>query len=139
MKIDISKVTPDKRVPTDKKFRELYKKILLGQLGYYYAIIDVRGIKPFTDYKPDPSTAFRHKMLKRLQNRDYPKIHLYQEGEVFIMSDDHHAYYTYLELGITEIPSLVMGEPTGRWVISKDKIPNPKELTAELLEEPMKN
>lgn len=139
MKIDISKVIPDKRVQTDKKFIQLYQKILQGQLDYYDAVVKIEGIKPFSDYKPEPKTVDIHYILKRMQNHNYPRIHLYQEGEVFIMSDDYNAYYTYIELGLKEIPSLVMGEPTGKWVTRKDKIPNPKELTAVLLEEPKRH
>lgn len=139
MSIKTSDIKPNPDIPTDKKFGELYKAILLGQLDYYDGIIDIQGIKPFSDYKPKPKTADIHYILKRIQNHDYPRIHLYQEGEVFIMSDDYNTYYTYLELELKEIPSLIMGEPTGKYVIKKNKIPNPKELTAVVLEEPQRN
>ena len=38
-------------------------------------------------------------------------MHIYEEAGSYIMSDDYHLYFLYLELGWPEIPARIMGEP----------------------------
>lgn len=137
--INLSDLTVDKEVPTDKKFGELYKKIMLSELDYYYAIIKMKAIRPFSMYKPKPHAGNQVYMLGRIKNGDYPAMHVYQDGDEFIMSDDYHTYYTYLELGLDEAPCFVMGEPSGKNVVSKKQVDNPKGLEAVVLDDPTRN
>lgn len=138
--MDISDIKVNEDVPTDKKFLEIFKKVVLNELPFYFAQIKKDGIKPFSSYKPTPSSAYTHNMLKKIKSVQPPQIHVYQEEEFFIMSDDYSSFYTYLELGIEIIPCIVLGrEPIGEHVVDMSQADFSYEMSLEIISEPTKN
>ena len=135
--IDASKITVKfggKYSPKDEKFISLYKKALTGKLKCTLAVINIKGIKQFSDYQPKISKDFKDYFTKRIEKKDYPKIHVYPEGDHFIMSDDYSSYYLYLNQGFNQILCLVMGKATGEHVHTKSKpfkLTIPKEISAD--------
>jgi len=109
-------------VPTDHKFIELYKNVMTGELPFYSALIKQEGIVPFSDYKPTIPRAYLHFIIHQIGLEYMPKLHVYQENDKFIMSDDYNTYYSYILLNVKNIPCYVMGEPIGEYVLEKQKI-----------------
>ena len=140
MNIKLDDIKTDPNIPEDKKFGELFKKVLLKELPFYVAIIKTEGIKPFSSYKPTPSTALNHDILTNIKSGHHPKIHVYQEDEYFIMSDDYRTYFTYLELKKNLIPCIVLGsEPVGKYVTGVSDVICGYDMSVEILENPERN
>lgn len=119
--------------PKDEKFIDLYKKVIQGKLPYYYALIKKEGIKPFSSFIPKLSQEYRDYFFGKLNNKQTPCIHVYQDGNHFVMSDDYNLYFFYLELGVPEFPCYVLGKPTGSFVVNSKQVEVPKAPTAEVL------
>ena len=130
--IDIKKIKVKfggKHEPKDQDIMALFKKAYTGELLCHIAVIDVKGIQPFSDFKPTISKQYRAYFDKQIQAEDYTKIYVYPKGNKFIMSDDYSAYYLYLEKSFKEIKCIVLGEPLGKYVLDKGeafRLPLPK-------------
>lgn len=135
----LSDIKINKQIPEDKDFSKKYDEVLRGIRPYYIATIKAAGIKPFSNYKPEPSSAMNIHIFNSLKNNNPTRIHVYQKGDYFIMSDDYTTYYVYLALELEEIPCVVMGDPTGKYVVNKERIELPEKLSLQIVEEPEKN
>jgi hypothetical protein len=122
--IDISKLKADfspGNAPRDEKMIELLKKAYVGELLCHKALIKIGGIKPYSNFRP----FIPEKLIKHFEDRvsnDQPlEIFVYPENGKFIMSDDYNAYYHNLYRGFKEMLCVVLGDPTGEFVIEKGK------------------
>lgn len=121
----------------DSMFSELFRKVLQKQLPFYKAVIQIEGIKPFSEYKPEPSSAFSHSVLMDIKAGRYPYLHVYQKDDLFIMSDDYRTYYSYLELAQSAVPCIVLGnEPTGKYVLEKGNADYDYSMYLQVIEKP---
>lgn len=111
--------------PKDEKFIKLYKEVIKGKSPYHWALVQKEAIQPFSDFKPELTEGDRQAYLKRLDQNDFPSLHVYKEGGKYIMSDDYHKYYFYLELGWPEIPCFIIGKTTGNSTKDLIKIKTP--------------
>ena len=100
-----------KHPPKDEMFIALFKKVIKGEIPYYWALVKKEAIKPFSDHKPQISEELRKSYLEEIHKDKFPSVHIYEEDGKYVMSDDYGLYYLYLELGWSEIPSRIMGEP----------------------------
>lgn len=116
----------------DEKFIELYGQVAKGKLPYYWALIKMEGIKPFTNAEVVVNDEFKENFMKKFDQGKAISIHVYQEGDIFIMSDDYLSYTLYKQLGVNPVPCVVMGEPSGDYVVKKIKI-DYQPLTIEVL------
>lgn len=116
----------------DEKFIELYGQVAKGKLPYYWALIKMAGIKPFTNVEVEVDDLFKDNFMKKFNDGKAISIHVYQDGDIFIMSDDYQSYTLYKELGVNPVPCVVMGEPSGDYVVEKIKI-SYQPLTIEVL------
>ena len=120
--VDLDEVEPKFPFKKDEKFIELYKQVAQDKIPYYWAVIKIDGIKPFSDADVEIEDSFRKHFLEKYTEGKPISIHVYQDGDVFIMSDDYMSFTLYKGLGVKTIPCLVMGEPVGDHVIDKMKI-----------------
>lgn len=120
--IDIDEIELKFPFKKDEKFIELYKQVAQEKLPYYWAVIKIDGIKPFSDADVEIEDSFRKHFLEKYTEGKPISIHVYQDGDVFVMSDDYMSFALYKGLGVKTIPCLVMGEPAGDYVIDKMKI-----------------
>lgn len=138
--MDISDLKIDEKMPMDSMFSDLFRKLLKKEIPFYKALIQIDGIKPFSPYKPALSSAFSHNMLSEINAGKYPYLHVYQKGDVFIMSDDYRTYYSYIELDQKAIPCIVMGEePSGKYVLEKGKADYDYSMYIHVMEKPKKS
>ena len=66
--------------------------------------------------------------LSAIKNEKHPPLYIYQDGDKFIMSDDYTSYYLYQKHGYDHALAVVLGDPEGKYVISKGeafKLPPP--------------
>jgi len=108
----------------DKKLLDLIVAAHTQQIPTYQAVIPIEIIKPFCAYKPkdDEHERFKVTFLADL-NRGVPeKLYVYQDGDEFIMSDDYHSYFAYIEEGFKKVPCIVFGECDHPEVEFKEKI-----------------
>ncbi len=105
-----------KNPPKDKKCIELFMKAHQGQIPAYWGMIDIEGIKPFSNYRPETSQAFIDNIHQKLKSGDLPSLYVYPENKLFIMSDDYNLYYIYLYSGYKKLPCFILGEPTGKYI-----------------------
>lgn len=99
---------PDK----DEKFIELLVSAEKKEINVYTGIVDIDKIKPFCDYKPEEGSfnKTRESLKDNIIELDLPMLHVYQDGEYLIMSDDYYAYYMYKEEGFTKVPCVILGD-----------------------------
>lgn len=112
--------------PKDEKFIQLYMEVVKGKLPYHWALVKKEAIQPFSDFNPALTEVHRQAYLKRLDKKDLPSLHVYEEGGKYIMSDDYYKYYFYLELGWPEIPCYIIGSTTGNFTRHLTKAKAPK-------------
>jgi len=96
----------------DEKLIDLLVSAKKGLIPVYTAIVEITKIKPFCDYKP-PKNRFdkTEQYLKtNIEKYDPPVLHVYQDGDHFIMSDDYNAYFMYLEEEFKMVPCIIFGE-----------------------------
>ena len=114
--------------PKDEMLIHLLKKAYRGDLMCHMAVIDWEGIKPFSDYRPKIAQDFENYFLSAIKNKEHPALYVYQDGDKFIMSDDYNSYYLYQKYGHDQVLTIVLGDPEGKYVISKGeafKLPLP--------------
>lgn len=99
---------PDK----DEKLIELLISAKKKEINVYTGTVDIEKIKPFCDYKPEKESfkRTRESLKNNLIKGDPPMLHVYQDGEYLIMSDDYSAYYMYKEEGFTKVPCVIFGD-----------------------------
>jgi hypothetical protein len=99
---------PDK----DEKLIDLIVSAKKEETPVYSAIVDINRIKPFCEYKPNKEKFEKTKeyLRQNIEKQDPPLLHVYQDGENLIMSDDYNAYYMYLEEGFSKVPCIIFGE-----------------------------
>lgn len=88
--------------PLDKKFLNLYKKAIKGEFLCYIAKIKIEGIKPFSDFKPTISDAFKEYFCDKLKAGGV-SLYVYQQNDEFIMSDNYNSYCMYLQNDFKEV------------------------------------
>lgn len=115
------KINTDTDVPLDQKLMDLFTEAYTKNFHCYKAIIKFDSIKPFSDYVPEITRGDLDKFEHENNNGELNYLFVYQDGDVFIMSDDYHKYYCYKILGLNEIPCVVLGEPAGEGVLFKGK------------------
>lgn len=108
----------------DEKLIELFGKAYKKEVSVYQAVIKTKAIKPFCNYKPSKETLMGLKTLHiESINRGEPlMLHVYPEGDDFIMSDDYSAYYIYLDLGFDTVPCILLGDSDSKNIIEKEQI-----------------
>lgn len=121
--------------PKDEKFIDLFKKVIQGKLPYYYALIKKEGIKPFSSFVPKLFQEYKDYVFDKLDNKQVLAIHVYQDGNQFVMSDDYNLYFFYLELGVTELPCYVLGKPIGSFVVKSNQIDAPQSPSIDVLQD----
>lgn len=124
--IDMQEIQPQFPFGKDERFIALYKQVLRGELESYSAMIDLRGITPRNNGAITVSDSFRSYFMERYHNHKPIPLHVYPEGDYFIMSDDYLSFALYRELGDTVVPCFVLGMPQGKYVQSKTKLSEKK-------------
>lgn len=130
---DIIKVDPNKikiqfglpdHPPLDKKLAELMALAGDDLIPAYLGLVAMDKIKPFSEFKPKKKDLdpLYDKLLKYVAEKDPHPIHVYQQGEHFIMSDDYYAYYVYLNSGFELAPCVILGEFNSPDVFSVQRI-----------------
>lgn len=96
----------------DEKLIDLLAKANKGEIPVCEKMVDVKLIKPFCSYKPDPKLleAARPGFVADLKNGDPRFLLTYQDGDKLIMSDDYYAYNLYLSEGFTKVPCVILGD-----------------------------
>ncbi len=113
--------------PKDEVLIKLLVKGYKGEVDCYWALIDIKAIQPFSDFRPNISGSFIDSTQQRVDGGDLPSIYVYPKGDKFIMSDDYNLYYLYLKWDFKKIPCFILGEPKGKHVSDKTgPIPLPK-------------
>lgn len=125
--------------PKDKKFISLFKKAIQGKTPYHWALIKREAIKPFSNFRPKINKSLKKAYFNRLDKNDFPSLHVYEEGGKYIMSDDYHKYYFYLELNWTELPCFIIGKTTGDFTRHLTKAKAPKTPYAHITENDKKS
>ncbi|MGV8130712.1 MAG: hypothetical protein ACP5N7_01255 [Candidatus Pacearchaeota archaeon] len=126
--MDTGKLQPDFGMPNapekDEKLIELIVSAKKEETPVYKAVVDINKVKPFCDYKP-PKERYektREYFKQNIEKFDPPSLHLYQDGEYLIMSDDYNAYYMYLNEGFKKVPCIIFGETDIKEVENKERI-----------------
>lgn len=99
---------PDK----DQKLIDLVVSAKKKEINVYTGTVDIEKIKPFCEYKPEKESFKKTKesLKNGLIKGDPPLLHVYQDGEYLIMSDDYNAYYMYKDEEFTKVPCVIFGE-----------------------------
>lgn len=111
----------------DERFIDLYTQVVEGKLPYYWAVIDIEAIKPFTEARTEANVteSFRKHFIDSFHQGKPISIHVYPKDRFFIMSDDYSSFALYKELGVLTVPCLVLGEPLGSHVKRKIRLKKP--------------
>ncbi|TSC90378.1 MAG: hypothetical protein G01um10145_50 [Microgenomates group bacterium Gr01-1014_5] len=108
-----------KNLPKDKKFLELYKKAYNEQIHTYWGMVNIDGIKPFSNYHPEISQDFIDKFHQRIKSGKPSSMYVYLQNDSYMMSDDYSSYYLYLYSGYKKIPCYILGEPEDKYISDK--------------------
>lgn len=126
--MDVSKLQVNFGMPDnpekDETLIELITSAKKGEIPVYTAIVDIQKIKPICDYKPNKKRFDKTEeyLRKNIEKHDPPRLHVYQNGEYLIMSDDYNAYFMYLEEGFKMVPCIIFGEVDLEGVQNKELI-----------------
>ncbi len=96
--------------PQDKYLMELLKQAFSGAIMCREAIVPIKLIKPFSDFTPKISEAYRQEFIAAYTNRKPPELYVYEKDDVFIMSDDYISYYLYLEVNSSHAICVIIGQ-----------------------------
>jgi hypothetical protein len=111
--MDISQINSDfteDTEPKDDKLMGLLKKAYMGEILCTMALAKLEAIKPFSDYKPIISDAYRNDFVKQTKDAIPSPMYVYAEDGKLIMSDDYLTYYLYKELNMSDVICIVIGE-----------------------------
>lgn len=108
----------------DEKLIKLISSAQKDLVPAYKAIVDIKKIKPFCEYKPKKKDFKKQKkfIVRNIAKGDPPSLHVYQEGEYFIMSDDYNSYFNYLDQGFSEVPCIIFGKTNIEGLVNKREI-----------------
>ncbi len=126
--LDTSKLKPNFGMPNDpeedEKLIELIGSAKRGEIPVFTAIVDINKIKPYCDYKPAKESFDKTKeyLRKNIEKHDPPLLHVYQDGENLIMSDDYNAYFMYLEEGFKKVSCIIFGETSIEGIQNKELV-----------------
>lgn len=126
--IDISKIKLEFGTPNhpdkDEKLIDLFSRAHKKEINVYVGDVYMDHIKPFCSYKPEQKTLdnIKDRYLEYIEDGDPQYVHVYPEKDVFIMSDDYAAYYTYLNAGLKTAPCVILGDTDSKFVINKRKV-----------------
>ena len=96
--------------PRDDKLIKILELAYQDKIPVHKALIRRTSIKPHSDFKPDLESATAKHFREKVKEEKYPYLHVYVEGDDFIMSDDYYGYYAYLAHGYEVMPCVVLGE-----------------------------
>lgn len=125
--VDINKISIDKRFapPIVEKFVQMYQNYLERTVPVYSCSIPSVYVKPYSlSYYPTewkPFSKLKDEYKRRIAEKQYPHLWVYQEGRFFIMPDDYPSYYAYLESGEPVIYMLCLGKPIHESLLSVSK------------------
>ena len=111
--MDISQINSDfteDTEPKDDKLMGLLKKAYMGEILCTMALAKFETIKPFSDYKPTISDAYRNDFVQQTKDGIPSPMYVYAEDGKLIMSDDYLTYYLYKELNMSDVICIVIGE-----------------------------
>jgi hypothetical protein len=111
-----------KSAPKDEKFIQLFQQVIKGTIPFYQADIKITAIKPFSTFVPSISQEFLDIVHKSYMLGNPPKIHVYQEDNKFIMSDDYNHFYIYKLLDLEVVPCYIMGDFDIKDVSKSEKV-----------------
>lgn len=126
--IDVSKIKYGFGMPNnpekDEDLIEFFKKAHNKEIPVYVADVYIEKIKPFCSYKPDQALLdnIKTRYLEYIQDGDPQYLHVYPKDNMFIMSDDYAAYYTYLDADLKTAPCIIFGECDNKYAINKKEI-----------------
>lgn len=108
----------------DEKLIDLFGKAYKKEIPVYSTVIKTGVIKPFCNYKPSKEALMGLKSLhiENINKGTPPMLHVYPEGNKFIMSDDYSAYYIYLDLGFDSVPCILLGDSDSKDIIEKELV-----------------
>ena len=95
--------------PEDGHLNELISAATNKEILCQTALIPIKLIRPFSDYKPKYNEAYERYFQKKLAQREWPFLLVYAKDDSFIMSDDYNAYYQYVKYGATSVFCCVIG------------------------------
>ena len=126
--MDVSKLQSNFGMPDNPEKDETLIELIIsakkGETPVYTAIVNIQKIKPFCDYKPKKERFDKTEeyLRKNIEKQDPPHLHVYQNGEYLIMSDDYNAYFMYIEEGFKMVPCIIFGEVDLEGVQNKELI-----------------
>jgi hypothetical protein len=94
--------------PQDGGLLELLRLAYNKEIQCRNAFIFMDMIRPFSDYKPNTSPAFRKHFMEKNERREPLAMFVYEKDGDYIMSDDYNSYYLYKELGAEKVPCVVL-------------------------------
>ena len=119
--INVSDIIIKNGAPWDEYLIELLKKAYKGEIQCYIAVLNIEGIKPFSDYKPEISEKDREHFGQDLSEEKFPQIFVYPKSNMFIMSDNYNTYYLYKDKGIKQVLCVILGEAESPFILDKGK------------------
>ena len=108
----------------DEKLMDLMDKAHNDSIPVYLADVPIKSIKPNCSFIPDldGKPNWRKVFHEDFENGRPHFLHIYPEGEYFIMSDDYISYYSYLNEGFVIVPCIIFGDVDIPEVTNKKKI-----------------
>ena len=96
----------------DESLVELLIKADKGEIPIYEAVVHIDKIIPFCEFKPKKVTmdALKPFFLKEIKKGNMTPLCVYPQGDFFVMSDNYHAYYFYIEQGFKGVPCIIFGD-----------------------------
>lgn len=117
-----------KNIPKDVKLLEFLRMAYKGSLLVTVASIKMDAIKPYSDFMPEISEAFKKYFEDSERKGTPPPLFVYPFNDKFIMSDDYSSYYLYKDKKYSEVMCVVLGYAGGDAVLEKSepfKLPLP--------------
>lgn len=96
--------------PRDDHLIELLGPAFKGEILCTMAMAEMDAVKPFSDFKPEISNAYRKHFSEKAQNDVPPSLLVYAKDGKLIMSDDYSSYAMYQEMGFHRAVCQVIGD-----------------------------
>lgn len=100
----------DDTEPRDERLIELLKLAYTHQITCRMAMAEMDAIKPFSDFQPKVSDAYRAHFEVKARDDVPPSLHVYAKDGKLIMSDDYNAFAMYKDLGFHRAVCTVIGD-----------------------------
>ena len=95
--------------PQDDHLIELLKQAYTQQIVCRQATISLADIRPYADYRPVVSEAFRQHFTQLLNSGQPMSLLVYEQGDHYVMSDDYSTYSLYKESRVASAPCTILG------------------------------